>query len=267
MIEAVQRSRRIVFGVAVDVISRAEVVEQIMAWCARGEPGGFIATPNLDHVLKLRDSDDLRQAYAKARLVVADGKPLVWMSRLDGGPPLDLVTGSDLIEPVCAAAAREGYSVFLFGTRQHVLERARDRLLASHPGLRIAGLHSPPMGFEKSAAENEIATAILRAAAPDILLLALGSPKQEIWAAQHAAAVGARATLCIGASLDFIAGETRRAPPAFRRAGAEWLWRAMSEPRRLGGRYARILLAVPRLIIGHAAQRWRDRRHSAGQPL
>lgn len=258
-------TKRTVFGVTVDVVSAAATVARIMSWCADGVPGGIVVTPNLDHVLKLRDNESLREAYTKAKLVVADGKPLVWMSRLDGGPRLDLVTGSDLIGSVCAAAAQQGFSVFLFGTQQAVLELASAHLSASHPGLRIAGLYSPPMGFETSAYETRRAVDTIRAAAPDIVMVALGCPKQEIWAAAHTEAIGVKAALCIGAGLDFIAGTTRRAPRAFRRAGAEWLWRAVSEPRRLGVRYVRILGCLPLLTIRHFAQRRRERAVSGRQ--
>ena len=249
--------RRRVFGIAVDVIAPAETVARVMAWCRDAAPGHIIVTPNLDHAVKLPRDAALRQAYGQAALVVPDGKPLVWMSRLDGGPPLHLVTGSDLIQPICAAAAAQARSVFLLGSRIEILQAAAARLVALYPGLVVAGLHAPPMGFEQSEAEQRRAAELVRAAAPDILLVALGSPKQELWAANYAMATGAHAILCIGAGLDFIAGAVRRAPPAFRRFGAEWLWRAVSEPRRLGQRYLRILAALPVLTIRHLAEQRR----------
>lgn len=248
--------RRVVFGVAVDVVSQEETVRRIMAWCADAAPAGIVVTPNLAHVFNLQKDERLRAAYARARLVVADGQPLVWMSRLDGGPRLHLVTGSDLIDPICAAAAEQGRSVFLLGSRAAILESAAARLVARHRGLRIAGMHAPPMGFDSSAEARAIAIAAVRAAAADIVLVALGSPKQELWSAEYAEASGAHAIICIGAGLDFIAGARRRAPRLVRRIGAEWLWRAASEPRRLGGRYLRLLVALPMMTIRH----FRDRR-------
>lgn len=252
------RRRRRVFGIDVDVVNQGEVVRQIMEWCRTGE-GGILVTPNLDHLTKLRTSEDLRRAYEKARLVLPDGRPLVWMARLDGGPPLSLVTGSDLIDPVCAAAARDGRSVFLLGSRMPVLEKAATVLKARYPALRVAGFHSPPMGFERSEAERRTALDAVRAAAPDILFVALGAPKQEIWAAESFEASGAKAIICIGAGLDFIAAEVARAPAAFRKAGLEWLWRALSEPTRLGPRYLGIMARLPGFVLGHVIDLWRTR--------
>lgn len=245
--------RRSVFGVEVDVVSQEEAVRRVVTWCRNGETGGIVVTPNLDHVVKLRSDEALRRAYTKARLVLADGKPLVWLSRLDRGLPLELVTGSDLIEPVCVAAAREGSTVFLLGSRLEVLQKAATILTVRCPGLQIAGFYSPPMGFDRSQEEVRKALEAVQTAAPDILFVALGSPKQEVWAAEYAGATGAKAILCIGAGLDFIAGISVRAPAIFRRIGAEWLWRVLSEPRRLGGRYLRIFINLPLLAMRHVS--------------
>ncbi|MCW8088096.1 WecB/TagA/CpsF family glycosyltransferase [Sabulicella glaciei] len=255
-----KRVRRRVFGIEVDLADQAEVVRQVMQWCRTGS-GGVVVTPNLDHVVKLETSEPLRRAYERARLVLADGRPLIWMARLDGGPRLNLVTGSDLVEPVCAAAAREGRSIFLFGSRQEVLEKAAATLGQRHPGLRVAGLYAPPMGFDHSEEERRKALEAVRRADPDIVFVALGAPKQEVWATENFEATGAKAILCIGAGLDFVAGAVARAPTPFRRLGMEWLWRAVSEPRRLGGRYLGIMAKLPRLALHHLA----DARRSAAE--
>jgi N-acetylglucosaminyldiphosphoundecaprenol N-acetyl-beta-D-mannosaminyltransferase len=181
---------------------------------------------------------------------VPDGKPFVWLGNLRK-PVLSLVTGSDLIEPVCAAAARKGRSVFFFGSSDSVIERAVQVLKARFPDLIVAGAYSPPMGFQTSEVEKRRAIEAISAVSPDIVFAALGAPKQEIWADEALPQLDTNAILCIGAGLDFIAGEVSRAPMAFRHLGLEWLWRALSEPKRLGKRYLKILMLMPLLLVEH----------------
>jgi N-acetylglucosaminyldiphosphoundecaprenol N-acetyl-beta-D-mannosaminyltransferase len=252
MASRMQRTKRRVFGIDIDVASQGEAIDRILSWCARGEKG-FVVTPNLDHVLKLRRDADFRAAYEQARMVLPDGRPLIWLGNFGraDNPALSLVTGADLIEPLCAEAARDGFSVFLFGSSHKVLERAAERLRTLNPNLIVAGLYSPPMGFQSSEIEKRRAVKAIAAASPDIVLVALGAPKQELWAAETINQLNARAILCIGAGLDFIAGEVSRAPVLFRRVGAEWLWRALSEPRRLGRRYLSVLVYLPLLFAEH----------------
>ena len=241
--------KRRIFGIDVDVTNQVDAVQRIMGWCERGEQG-FVVTPNLDHVVKLRHDSAFREAYSRAKLVLADGKPLVWLGNLRK-PVLSLVTGSDLIEPVCAAAAGKGHSVFFFGSSDFVIKRAVEVLKARFPDLVVAGAYSPPMGFQASEAEKRRAIEVISAASPDIVFAALGAPKQEIWADEALPQLDTKAILCIGAGLDFIAGEVARAPMAFRRLGFEWLWRALSEPQRLGKRYLKILMLMPLLLAEH----------------
>jgi len=240
-------ARTEVFGVAVDVVDPAAALERIVALAREGS-GGYVVTPNLDHAVRLRSDAALRAAYDGAALVLADGMPLVWASRLRGPALPARVAGSDLIEPLAAAAAGAGLSLFLFGTTLAVLCTAARRLAAGAPGLRIAGIHAPPFGFESDPEANREALAAVAAARPDIVLLALGSPKQELWAARWRHECGAGVLVCIGAGLDFLAGAQARAPRPLQRLGLEWLWRALGDPRRLGPRYLRNLLWLPRLL-------------------
>ncbi len=251
--------RRRVYGVDVDVLDRTEAVSRIVTLC-HAKRGGVVVTPNLDHVLKLKRDEHFRRAYDAADLILADGYPLVLTARLDGGPRLTRVTGADLIEPICAAAARNGLSVFLFGSSTDVLDIASRLLRERHAGLRVAGMHAPPMGFEAMADAQTQAIAAIKAAAPDIVFVALGAPKAEIWAHAARDALGSATLLCIGASLDFIAGTRRRSPKLLSDVGLEWAWRLVSEPRRLGRRYLTIIAMMPALVAGHAADVRRTRR-------
>ena len=244
-------ARTHVFGVDIDVIDAKGAVARIVGWCRDGARG-YVVTANVDHTLILRRDPAFRAAYAGARMVLADGNPLVWASRLPGpgdGPRLpERVAGSDLIRPLCAAAARDGLSVFLLGSTLDTLAGAARRLAAETPALQIAGVYAPPFGFGPDAAENAEIAAFLAGVRPDILLIALGAPKQEIWAHRWIARLEIRIALCVGASLDFIAGTQVRAPRWVRSLGLEWLHRALSQPARLGPRYLRNLIWLPRLI-------------------
>ncbi len=247
-----------IFGVEIDVTTSASAVDRIISWCHLGSRH-LVVTPNLDHVVALRTNEALARAYERADLVLADGMPLVWASRL-GGPRLpERVAGSDLIEPLCRAAAKDGLSVYFLGSRLPVLEEAGRRLTERAPGLRIAGMYEPPYGDAFDAAEEERIVAEINRVKPDILFVALGMPKQELWSARTIDRLDVHAVLCIGAGLDYIAGKVKRAPRLLRRAGLEWFWRAMSEPARLGPRYARDIAWVPRLFLEQVLYLWRGR--------
>jgi len=235
-----------VFGIDFDPFDQSALIDELMKRAREGR-AGYVLTANLHHVSQIRQDVKLRLAFADTTAItVPDGRPLLWMARLRG-ITLPHVTGADLVVPLCRVAAREQLSVFLFGTTFETLAECGRRLSSSIEGLNIAGIYSPPFGFERNAAECALAADIIRAAAPAIVLLALGVPKQEIWAQQYATQLKIQA-ICLGASLDFLAGARRRAPPVFRRIGCEWLWRMVTEPRRLGMRYLTILCWLPFLV-------------------
>jgi N-acetylglucosaminyldiphosphoundecaprenol N-acetyl-beta-D-mannosaminyltransferase len=147
-----------------------------------------------------------------------------------------------------AAERHGGLRVYLLGAAPGVARRAAANIRQRWPSVRIVGTYSPPIGFERDAAENAKIIARLAAAKPDLLLVGLGAPKQELWVDAHRHAISAKVTLCIGATIDFLAGERRRAPMWIRRLGLEWLHRVAGEPRRLLGRYARDAWVFPRLV-------------------
>ncbi|WP_157962058.1 WecB/TagA/CpsF family glycosyltransferase [Acuticoccus kandeliae] len=255
-----------VFGITVAVATPEAVIERIIAW-AGGPPARTVITANLDHVMKLRDNAEFQRVYSEADLVTADGMPLVWVARHDGVPLKERVTGSDMIAPLMKAAADAGRSVFLFGSTIERLERARDYLVGENPGLEIRGVYAPPFGFEKDATLHDELVDLLRKAAPDLILVALGAPKQEIWANKMARAVPHGVFLGIGAGLDFLSEEVRRAPTWMRRTGLEWVYRAASEPKRLGGRYLGIVANLPALYSMHRRDRkaWLAARDEAAE--
>ena len=220
--------------------------------------GFTLATLNLDHVVKLRADPLFLAAYRRHSHVVADGNPIVWLSRLAGRGDVELVPGSELVAPLAALARREGAPVALLGATEAALARAARRLEADHPGLRIALRHAPPMGFDPEGAPAEAAVAALERAAPaGLCLLALGAPRQERFAAFAAPRLPGWGFASVGAGVDFVAGDQRRAPPLARRLALEWLWRAAGDPRRLGARYARCALILPGLARRARAARSR----------
>ena len=251
-------SRVFVLGTEVDPITLEEAVSRI-ARLARSRDRHFVVTPNVDHVIRLRSDRDFRDAYAAATLVLADGMPLVWASRLTRSPLPERVAGADLVLPVLAAAERDGLGVFFLGPMAETLNIALGWIGVRFPRLRIAGAHAPPRDFERDQASLSRSVAALRAANPDIVFLALGTPKQELWIARHRDELNFGVALCIGAGIDFIAGVQKRCPRILSRLSLEWAWRVYREPKRLWRRYAHCLLLAPILMWEQLRHAWRFR--------
>ncbi len=231
---------------ALDPRSRAELFALLRERLADG-PGFTLATLNLDHLVKLRTSPAFRRAYRTTDIAVADGKYIVALSRV-AGRPAELMPGSELIDPLCGLAAEVGAPVALFGTTDAALATAAARLEARHPGLAIVERISPPHGFDPESAAADAYAARIRDSGARLCFVALGAPKQEIFAVRARGAAPDCGFVSIGAGLDFIAGTQRRAPAWVRRLAFEWLWRALSDPRRLAMRYLRCALLLPSLL-------------------
>lgn len=203
----------------------------------RKRAGGYVVTPNVDHVVLAEHDRRLRNAYEAASLSLADGMPLLWASRLLGRRLPEKVSGSDLVAPLLALAAREGWSVYLLGGGPGVAAGAARRMQARLPGLRVCGVDAVPITLEEDDLGTAAALYRIARAAPDLVLLGLGCPKQEIWMHRHQRALAPAVALGVGASFDFLAGRVRRAPAWMSRVGLEWAWRLGREPRRLWRRY------------------------------
>lgn len=217
--------------------------------------GFALATMNLDHLVKLRENAAFLDAYRAHSHVTADGNPIVWLSRL-AGRRVELVPGSDLIGPVTRLAARTGTPVALFGATEDALAAAETTLCRDAPGLRVVARIAPPMGFDPTGPAADEAIARIGESGAGLCLLALGAPKQEIFAAHASARLPGTGFMSIGAGLDFLAGTQKRAPAWMRRIAAEWIWRLAGNPRRLAGRYARCIAILP----GQALAALRARR-------
>ena len=239
--------------VVVNVPDRASLLDSIRGRFEAGQ-GFALATVNLDHLAKLRGSAAFRDAYAAHDLVVADGNPIVWLSRL-AGRPVSLVPGSDLVLPLARLAAEAGKPVALLGSTGEVLARAAERLSAEIPAIGIAAVHAPSQGFDPEGPEADRLIADLARSGAALSFLALGAPRQEIFAARGRRALPAMGFASIGAGLDFLAGSQRRAPLWVRRIAMEWLWRMALSPRRLGMRYLRCGLILPGLVLESVRRR------------
>lgn len=241
----------------VDVPTEAALLSAISHCLDQGE-GFAIATLNVDHIVKLRHDADFRHAYLAQTHVVADGNPVVWLAHLAGRRDIRLVPGSELIVPLAALAARKSAPVAFFGSRETVLNAAARQLQGDIPDLQVGACIAPPMGFDPDSALADALLDDLAASGARLVFLALGAPKQERLAARGIARHPHMGFVSIGAGLDFIAGFQTRAPLWVRRIAMEWLWRMLSNPRRLAKRYFDCALVLPDLAIA-ARRQGRDR--------
>ncbi len=241
-------------NISVDNLTMEEALDKIQQLIVMKE-NQYVVTPNVDHIVKLERIPQFRQAYREAALVLTDGKPLIWISRLMGRPIREKISGSDLFPRICQMAAVKGYRMFFLGAAPGVALKAAERLTKTYPGLQICGVWSPPVGFEKNRHEVQEIIKRVKAAMPDILILALGAPKQELFIWKYRKALGVPVSIAVGASIDFAAGTVKRAPVWMQRCGLEWLFRLIQEPGRLARRY---LIDDPQ-ILGIIIRYWKDR--------
>ena len=222
--------------VVVDVVTEAEAVEVVVESASRGE-GGLVVTPNVDHLRLIAQGGWLGALYADADLVVADGMPLVWASRLMGDPLPERVAGSDLLELITGAAAAEGLSVYFLGGAPGTADAAAAHFSQRWADLKVAGTSCPPRGFERRRGGLDAVCDEVVGTSPAIVFVGLGAPKQEHVCVRLREAMPSAWCLGVGAAFDMAVGHVDRAPMWVRRIGAEWLYRFLQEPRRMGGRY------------------------------
>ncbi len=226
-----------------DYLTLAETLHAIENLVEAGQ-GGFVVTPNVDHVVMAETNADLRAVYEHAALSLADGMPLKWMSSLLGDPLPEKVSGSDLVKPLLQHAAKKEMRVYFMGSAPGVAQQAADKLHEEIDHLQIVGIDSPPFGFDKSPDQEKEIMERMIGTKPDLVLLALGCPKQELLAYRWYQRAAPAVFLCIGASLDFIAGKVKRAPRWMSTVGLEWVYRLSQDPKNLAKRYLMRDLAI-----------------------
>jgi N-acetylglucosaminyldiphosphoundecaprenol N-acetyl-beta-D-mannosaminyltransferase len=223
-------------GLPVDPVTSEDAVSKVTDELERGQ-GGWVITPNLDHLRSYRRHPDLREHFHSADLVLADGMPLVWASRLQATPLPERVAGSDLIWSLSREAAERGASIYLVGGNPGSAEAAAGVLEDAAPGLEVAGAHSPRMGFLEDADERRRTEEEVVAGDPDIVYVGLPLDKQVELIPRLRRRLPNAWFLGLGISFSFVCGEVRRAPNWMRVTGLEWLHRLSQEPGRLARRY------------------------------
>jgi len=252
------RPRIDLFNINIDPITMRETVSCIFGWIEAAANGcQFVITPNVDHVVQVQTNKALQQAYGNASLVVTDGKPVVWAANLLGKQIPETVPGSDLVPEIFnyAQENQKPIKVFLLGAMPGVAEQAKRNIGQQWPIVKIVGTLSPEFGFDKNEKDSmDICKAVNNSGA-EVLVLGLGAPKQELWIDKYGTHISARAALCVGATIDFLANEKPRAPMWMRTYGLEWLHRVLSEPKRLAKRYMVDAIVFPKIIF----KEWRSK--------
>ncbi|HZD01755.1 MAG TPA: WecB/TagA/CpsF family glycosyltransferase [Actinomycetes bacterium] len=230
-------SRVDVLGVRVSAIDMDQALAEITRWVERRERH-YVCVTGVHGVMESYRDPGLRRIHNASGLTTPDGMPLVWAGRWSGAKHVQRVYGPDLMLALCALAAARGWSSYFYGGAAGVPERLAERLAERFPGLEVAGSYSPPFR-ELTPAEDAAIVARIEQAAPDLVWVGLGTPKQERWMAAHRDRLGAPVLLGVGAAFDIHAGLLPQAPRWMQRSGLEWLYRLSREPRRLTGRYLR----------------------------
>ena len=242
------------FGLDFMMWTLSEAIEELSE-ISRNKECRLVFTPNVDHLVLIDENEDFLKLYQSADFLLADGMPIVWFSRLIGRPLPERVTGADLLPGLCERAPDKGLSVYLLGGAPDVTPEAKRRLMLRFPELKIVGIDTPPIGFEKDEKIDFQVVKAINNASPNILFVAFGAPKQELWAERHRKDLNVGLILGVGGTFDFVAGAVSRAPLWIRSAGFEWLWRLACEPRRLWKRYLKDLK-----FLGIAIREWKNQK-------
>ncbi len=237
-------------GQMINIATLNEAVEAALGRAS--EKRGFrLFTLNLDHLVKRRNDPAFSAAYRDADFVSADGAPVAVLSRRQG-VAIERTTGADLIDPLCREAANRAIPLAFFGSNTETLEKTAQILRLRHPGLQIVYVEAPPYGFDPASPQAEAAARRITQSGARIVLVALGAPKQELFASHMAKITPELGFICIGAALDFIAGTQARAPQIFQKTGFEWVWRLMSNPARMAKRYGLCALVLASIVASGA---------------
>jgi N-acetylglucosaminyldiphosphoundecaprenol N-acetyl-beta-D-mannosaminyltransferase len=197
----------------------------------------YIVTCNVDHIMKLQKDKEFKRVYNEADLVIADGMPIIWASHLLRKPIKEKISGSDIIPFLISHFAEKKYKLFFLGAAPGVAQKAAENLKEKYPNVSDIGFYSPTYGFEEKPDENRMIINMLNEFKPDILFVGVGAPKQEKWINKNFLEIDVPISIGIGATLDFLAGNVKRAPISMQKSGLEWLYRLLQEPRRLWRRY------------------------------
>jgi N-acetylglucosaminyldiphosphoundecaprenol N-acetyl-beta-D-mannosaminyltransferase len=228
-----------ILGVRIDDVTCQEAIAHVERWVVEGG-SHQIATVNVEFIMEARRNPAFRRVLAQSDLCVPDGIGVLWAARRQGWPLRQRVPGVELLQQIAARGAERGWRIYFLGAAPGVAEQAATALAERHPGLKVAGCYA---GSPHPEQEDEI-VGWVRAARPDVLFVAYGAPRQDLWIARNQARIGVPVALGVGGSFDFIAGVAQRAPLWVQRAGLEWLHRLIKQPWRL-----RRQMAIPRFML------------------
>lgn len=220
----------------IDNVSMEEAIQHI-EYCIENKIIGQVITPNVDQIVRIEWDEYFRKICENCELLLVDGHPLLWTAKLYKKPFKQKICGSDLVPVLCEEAAKKGYSVFFLGAAPGVAQIAADNMAKRNPGLKIAGVYSPPMGFEKDQMELSKINEILKNSNADMLFVGMGVPKQDVFIYENKAYYQIPMSFSIGGTIDFLAGKQKRAPKWISNIGFEWLYRLLHEPKRMFKRY------------------------------
>jgi len=197
----------------------------------------YVVAINVDVVMKIENDPYLKEITDNADMVLVDGKPLVWISKWHKRPVKEKISGSDLVPLLCERAAKKNHSIFIIGGKDGIADRAKENLQRKYSNINIVGTYAPPFGFEKDEIELERINNMISEVHPDILIACFGCPKQEKWIYENYQKYDAKVSVCAGATVDFLAGNVKRAPKWMSNHGLEWFYRFLQEPKRMFKRY------------------------------
>jgi N-acetylglucosaminyldiphosphoundecaprenol N-acetyl-beta-D-mannosaminyltransferase len=235
-----------VWGIDYHALDMAQTLDCLERIIVARKPS-YAVTANLNYAMLCKQNPRLAEFTRGAALVLCDGMPILWRSKLNVQKLPARVAGSDLIYRLAERCAQKRFTLYLYGAATGVARKAADRLTELYPGLRIAGVQCPPF-HASSSAEIQASLARIKLAKPDVLMVALGQPKGEYWIEDHLAELNVPLSIQLGASFDFVAGNAVRAPRIWQQTGMEWLYRTLRDPKRLGPRYLSNLLFLAKAI-------------------
>lgn len=216
-----------------DMDETVHIIEDII----KKKKRAYTVAVNVDVIMKIESDVKLKKIVDEADLVLVDGQPLVWIAKWHKVPVKEKVSGSDLVPRLCDMAEKKGYKIFIIGGADGIAERAKKNLEIKHPDINISGTYAPPPGFERDEKELEKINKMITDVHPDLLIVCFGCPKQEKWIYENYRKYDAAISICAGATVDFLAGNVRRAPKWMSDHGFEWFYRFIKEPKRMFKRY------------------------------
>lgn len=220
----------------VNNVSMSETLDTIEN-LIKSDKKSYLVAVNVDVIMKIENDSYLKKITNNADMVFVDGKPLIWISNLYKRPIKEKISGSDMVLRLCELASKKGYTIYFLGGKEGIADLAKKRLESQLRRIQIVGTYSPPFGFEKDEQEIGKINNLISEAHPDLLIVCFGCPKQEKFIYENYKKYDAKVSVCAGATVDFIAGNMKRAPEWMSKHGLEWFYRFIQEPKRLFKRY------------------------------